>query len=141
MTTLENPANNPVNNLPPDVINTAEGSVPNIPINLPLKDENTPADSYIPNIVLPEFLSNLLSNFSLDFLYSLLSSLLSDPLSNVSTDFTGSPFINNIDMFLKILIGVLIILYSAQDIPSTFYGYFLILFIGLVILRMTKKID
>jgi hypothetical protein len=44
-------------------------------------------------------------------------------------------------MFLKILIGVLIILYSAQDIPSTFYGYFLILFIGLVILRMTKKID
>jgi hypothetical protein len=137
MTTPENPANNPVNNLPPDVINTAEVSVPNIPINLPLKDENTPADSYIPNIVLPEFLSNL----SLDYLYSLLSSLLSDPLSNVSTDFTGSPFINNIDMFLKILIGVLIILYSAQDIPTTFYGYFLILFIGLVILRMTKKID
>jgi len=137
MTTPENPENNPVNNLPPDVINTAQETVPNIPINLPLKDENTPADSYIPNIVLPEFLSNL----SLDYLYSLLSSLLSDPLSNVSTDFTGSPFINNINMFLKILIGVLIILYSAQDIPTTFYGYFLILFIGLVILRMTKKID
>jgi hypothetical protein len=97
--------------LPQEVINKVEESMPDITVNLPLKDETKQ-----PFLVMPQ-------NFFPDFSYNFFDSILS---------------IKNIDIFLQIILGLLILLFSAPSIPSTFYGYFLIIFILFIILRMTN---
>lgn len=97
--------------LPPEVINKVEESMPDITVNLPLKDEIEQQFLIMPQNFLPDFLSNFFTN------------ILS---------------IKNMDIFLKTIFGLLILLFSAPSIPSTFYGYFLIIFIIFIMLRMTN---
>jgi hypothetical protein len=55
---------------------------------------------------------------------------------NFFPDFSTDIFsINNISIFLQIILGVLILFLSSPAILNTFYGYFLIMFIIVMVLR------
>ena len=94
--------------LPPEVMNTIAEVMPDISVNLPLKDETeTP--------VFPQNFFNIPQNF-----YSIPQNF----------------YIEN--LCLKMIIGLIILLMLTPNIMSTFYGYFLIMFIFVVVLRNTK---
>jgi hypothetical protein len=90
--------------IPQEIINKVEESMPDISVNLPLKDETEQ-----PFLIMPQ---NFLPNFSSD-IFS----------------------INNISIFLQIIFGVLILFLSSPAILNTFYGYFLIMFIIVMVLK------
>ena len=98
--------------LPSDVMNKIEEVMPDISVNLPLKDETENPFFYIPQnfFSIPQ---NFLNNFSNNIF----------PIENLC---------------LKMIIGLIILLMLTPNIMSTFYGYFLIMFIFVVVLRNTK---
>lgn len=94
--------------LPPEVMNTIAEVMPDISVNLPLKDETEKP-------FFPQNFFNIPQNF-----YSIPQNF----------------YIEN--LCLKMIIGLIILLMLTPNIMSTFYGYFLIMFIFVVVLRNTK---
>ena len=94
--------------LPPEVMNTIAEVMPDISVNLPLKDETE-----------KPFFSQNFFNIPQNFF-------------NIPQNF----YIKNV--CLKMIIGLIILLMLTPNIMSTFYGYFLIMFIFVVVLRNTK---
>ena len=94
--------------LPPEVMNTIAEVMPDVSVNLPLKDETEK----------PFFPQNF---------YSIPQNFFSIPQNF---------YIEN--LCLKVIIGLIILLMLTPNIMSTFYGYFLIMFIFVVVLRNTK---
>ena len=94
--------------LPPEVMNTIAEVMPDISVNLPLKDETEK----------PFFPQNY---------FSIPQNYFSIPQNF---------YIEN--LCLKMIIGLIILLMLTPNIMSTFYGYFLIMFIFVVVLRNTK---
>ena len=94
--------------LPPEVMNTIAEVMPDISVNLPLKDETEKP-------FFPQNFFSIPQNF-----YSIPQNF----------------YIEN--LCLKMIIGLIILLMLTPNIMSTFYGYFLIMFIFVVVLRNTK---
>ena len=94
--------------LPPEVMNTIAEVMPDVSVNLPLKDETEKP-------FFPQNFFNIPQNFF-----------------NIPQNF----YIKNV--CLKMIIGLIILLMLTPNIMSTFYGYFLIMFIFVVVLRNTK---
>lgn len=96
--------------LPSDVMNKIEEVMPDISVNLPLKDETENPFFYIPQnfFSIPQNFFSIPQNFYIE------------------------------NLCLKMIIGLIILLMLTPNIMSTFYGYFLIMFIFVVVLRNTK---
>ena len=96
--------------LPPEVMNTIAEVMPDISVNLPLKDETENPFFYIPQnfFSIPQNFFSIPQNFYIE------------------------------NLCLKMIIGLIILLMLTPNIMSTFYGYFLIMFIFVVVLRNTK---
>ena len=94
--------------LPPEVMNTIAEVMPDVSVNLPLKDETEKP-------FFPQNYFNIPQNFF-----------------SIPQNF----YIKNV--CLKMIIGLIILLMLTPNIMSTFYGYFLIMFIFVVVLRNTK---
>ena len=101
--------------LPPEVMNTIAEVMPDVSVNLPLKDETEKP-------FFPQNFFNIPQNF-----YSIPQNFF-----NIPQNF----YIKNV--CLKMIIGLIILLMLTPNIMSTFYGYFLIMFIFVVVLRNTK---
>lgn len=100
--------NDPLFEIPQELVDKIEEVMPDISVNLPLKDETET----------PFFLQNF---------FSMPQNFFSIPQNF---------YIENV--CLKMIIGLIILLMLTPNIMSTFYGYFLIMFIFVIVLRNTK---